>query len=127
MELQAPVFVLPRGFEPELCRHLIALCEANGGGESGVMRAIDGRTVGVNDRSHKVRKARVIEDPALIQALQARFIRCVVPETAKIHQFHVTQMERCLVGCHVAEDGGHFSLHRDTTTAALRIGVLRCR
>jgi peroxiredoxin len=116
MDLQAPVLVLPRVFEPELCRHLIGLYETHGGRESGFMREIGGRTVGINDRGHKVRKDHLIADPALIQALQARFMRRIVPEIAKIHQFHVTRMERYLVACYAAEDGGHFAAHRDNTT-----------
>ncbi|PWK59609.1 2OG-Fe(II) oxygenase family protein [Roseicyclus mahoneyensis] len=113
----APVLVLPRVFEPELCRHLIALYDAQGGVESGFMRQIDGRTVGVMDAGFKVRRDITLSDASLIAAIQTRFIRRVVPEIAKVHQFHVTRMERYIVSCYAAEDGGHFSAHRDNTTA----------
>ena len=52
----------------------------------------------------------------MIAAAQARFIRRVVPEIAKVHQFNVTRMERYIVACYAAEDGAHFSAHRDNTT-----------
>lgn len=117
VELQAPVLYLPRVFEPELCRHLIGLYETHGGTESGFMREIAGRTVGVTDPGHKRRKDYDITDKDLISALQARFLRRVVPEIAKVHQFKVTRMERYTVSCYAAEDGGHFAAHRDNTTA----------
>jgi predicted 2-oxoglutarate/Fe(II)-dependent dioxygenase YbiX/peroxiredoxin len=116
VEIMAPILFLPRVFEPELCRHLIGLYEAQGGEESGFMREIGGRTVGVTDPSFKRRKDYEIKDDALISALQARFLRRVVPEIAKIHQFNATRMERYIVSCYAAEDGGHFSAHRDNTT-----------
>jgi len=116
IDLQAPILYLPRVFEPELCRELIGLYDANGGSESGFMREIDGRTMGVSDPNHKRRKDFNIADTKLIAGLQARFMRRVVPEIAKVHQFKVTRMERYIVSCYAAEDGGHFAAHRDNTT-----------
>jgi predicted 2-oxoglutarate/Fe(II)-dependent dioxygenase YbiX len=43
-------------------------------------------------------------------------VRRVVPEILKVHQFQVTRMERYIVSCYAAEDGGHFRAHRDNTT-----------
>jgi peroxiredoxin len=117
VELQAPILFLPRVFEPELCRHLIGLYETHGGTESGFMREVAGRTVGVTDPGHKRRKDHDITDKDLIATLQGRFLRRVVPEIAKIHQFKVTRMERYIVSCYAAEDGGHFAAHRDNTTS----------
>lgn len=117
IDLQAPILFLPRVFEPELCRHLIAQYDAQGGAESGFMRQVDGRTVAVQDASFKRRKDCNIQDKSLIAAIQARFLRRVVPEIVKAHQFHVTRMERYIVACYAAEDGGHFSAHRDNTTS----------
>jgi predicted 2-oxoglutarate/Fe(II)-dependent dioxygenase YbiX/peroxiredoxin len=117
VELQAPVLYLPRVFEPEVCRHLIGLYETHGGEESGFMREVDGRTVGISDPGNIRRKDYNIEVNKLISSLQARFLRRVVPEIAKVHQFKVTRMERYIVSCYAAEDGGHFAAHRDNTTA----------
>ncbi|WP_367890189.1 2OG-Fe(II) oxygenase family protein [Rhodobacter calidifons] len=116
VEIMAPILFLPRVFEPELCRHLIGLYEAQGGEESGFMREVDGRTIGITDPGFKRRKDYNIEDKDLISALQARFVRRVVPEIKKVYQFKVTRMERYIVSCYAAEDGGHFSAHRDNTT-----------
>jgi predicted 2-oxoglutarate/Fe(II)-dependent dioxygenase YbiX/peroxiredoxin len=117
LAVPAPILILPRVFEPELCRHLISLYEAEGGTESGFMRQVDGRTVGIMDPAFKVRRDVVLSDQALISAIQARFLRRVVPEIAKVHQFHVTRMERYIVSCYADDEGGHFSAHRDNTTA----------
>ncbi|WP_420405319.1 2OG-Fe(II) oxygenase [Nisaea sp.] len=113
VELMAPVLYLPRVFEPELCRHLIETYEADGGEESGFMREIDGRTIGVLDSGFKRRKDVTLTDDTLIRELQMRFMRRVIPEISKVHQFKVTRMERYIVACYAAEDGGHFSAHRD--------------
>ncbi len=116
MELQAPILVLPNVFEPEFCRTLIGLYEENGGEESGFMREVDGKTVGVQDHSHKRRKDYSIEDEDLIAQTQKRFMHRVVPEIQKVHQFKVTRMERYIVACYAAEDEAHFRAHRDNTT-----------
>tara|TARA_Y100000588_G_scaffold290001_1_gene308720 strand:+ start:43 stop:1311 length:1269 start_codon:yes stop_codon:yes gene_type:complete len=116
LELQAPILYLPRVFEPELCQHLIGLYEEHGGSESGFMREINGRTVGMTDHKHKRRKDYHINDDRLISTLQERILRRIVPEIEKIHMFKATRMERYIVSCYAAEDGGHFNAHRDNTT-----------
>jgi predicted 2-oxoglutarate/Fe(II)-dependent dioxygenase YbiX len=108
--------VLPNVFEPGFCRELIARYEASAPEESGFMREVDGRTVAVSDHRHKRRRDHILEDRGLIGAAQARFLRRVVPEIAKVHQFKVTRMERYIVACYDAADGGHFRAHRDNTT-----------
>ncbi len=102
IELQAPIIFLPNVLEPDLCQALIRRYETEGGEESGFMREQDGRTVAVSDHSHKRRRDCQINDRETVSALQARFLRRVVPEIAKIHQFHVTRMERYIVSCYAA-------------------------
>lgn len=116
-ELQAPIIVLPNVFEPDICKRLIDLYDAQGGKPSGFMREVDGRTVEVTDPAHKRRRDTEITDRDLIATLQGRFRRRVVPEIAKVHQFHATRMERHIVACYTAEDAGHFRAHRDNTTS----------
>jgi predicted 2-oxoglutarate/Fe(II)-dependent dioxygenase YbiX len=115
-EVPAPILVLPRVFEPELCRALIALYERQGGEASGFMREINGRTVAVHDPGHKVRRDALVEEDALKQAIQSRIHRRLVPEIAKCFQFTATRLERYLVACYDAAEGGHFAAHRDNTT-----------
>ncbi|WP_445465952.1 2OG-Fe(II) oxygenase [Faunimonas sp. B44] len=116
IDVQAPILVLPNVFEPEFCRKLIGLYEADGGQESGFMREVDGRTVAVHDHGHKRRRDHTIEDPDVIREAQARFMRRVVPFVQRAYQFKATRMERYIVSCYAAEDAAHFRAHRDNTT-----------
>ncbi|MBM6579366.1 2OG-Fe(II) oxygenase [Microvirga sp. BT689] len=115
-EIPAPILIIPNVFEPEFCRRLIGLYEQHGGRESGFMREVDGRTVTAHDPNHKRRKDYSIEDLALMRQIQQRIIRRVNPEIEKVHFFRPTRMERYIVSCYAAEDGGHFRAHRDNTT-----------
>jgi peroxiredoxin len=117
VEIQAPVLYLPNVFEPEFCRHLIGLYERGGGEVSGFMREVDGKTVAIQDKNHKQRRDYNIVDDGVIAATRARIRRRVVPEIKKVHQFEVTRMERYIVCCYDADEGGHFRAHRDNTTS----------
>lgn len=116
IDLPPPVLVLPDVFEPELCQHLIGLYKEHGGEESGFMNETEGKTLGVYDYSHKRRRDYFIKDGALIGRMQQIFMRRVVPEIARAFQYDVTHIERYIVACYSAEDGGHFNAHRDNTT-----------
>ena len=115
-ETPAPIIVIPRVFEPELCQRLIGLYEKHGGGKSGVMRQIDGKTVGVYDDSFKSRSDYIIHEKDMIKETMHMVKRRIVPEILKVHQYKVTRMERYIVACYAAEDGGHFQAHRDNTS-----------
>ena len=116
-DLQAPILLLPRVFEPDFCAQLVSLYEQHGGEESGFMREVDGKTVMAHDPAHKRRRDFTITDEALMKQIQRRILRRVVPEILKVHQFKATRMERYIVSCYAAEDRGHFRAHRDNTTA----------
>jgi len=115
-EIQAPVLILPNVFGAELCEELISLHRTRGNEETGFMREVSGKTVQLHDHGHKRRRDHIIEDNEVIQQVQRRFNRTVVPELLRAYQYKATQMERFLVGCYSAEDGGHFVAHRDNTT-----------
>ena len=114
--MHAPVLIVPRVFEPEFCRRLIALYEAQGGGESGFMRDVEGKTVGILDGRHKRRKDAVIEDEALQAQLRARISARLLPQIHRAFQFNPTRIERYIVACYDEADRGFFAPHRDNTT-----------
>lgn len=114
--IPAPVLVVPRVFEPAFCRQLIALYEAQGGGESGFMRDVDGKTVGMLDGRHKRRKDAVIEDEALQAQMRARISARLLPQIRKAFHFNPTRIERYIVACYDEADRGFFAPHRDNTT-----------
>jgi hypothetical protein len=116
MDIQAPVIVMDRVFEPEFCRYLIEQYETNGGQLSGFMRDIDGKTHLIHDGNHKRRRDHMLTLPEDQIKVQNLIQRRIVPEILKIHQFQVTRLERYLVACYDASDEAHFRPHRDNTT-----------
>ena len=115
-QTHAPVMMVPRVFEPSLCRQLINLYEQNGGRESGSMHQVAGRTVGKIDHSFKRRSDYTIEDEALRASIAGRIRRSLVPEIERAFQFKATRIERWIVACYDGETGGFFRPHRDNTT-----------
>ena len=121
-ELPPPVLMLPGVFEGALCEDLIAAYLREGGAESGFVR--DGR--GVLDATFKRRKDVHVRDTALLQRARTRLVRRVLPEIERLFFMKATKIERDIVGCYSAEDGGHFRPHRDNSpgiTAHRRFAV----
>ncbi len=116
LDLPAPVLMLPSVFEPAFCRRLIDYYAEHGGQPSGFMREVDGRTVPVSDPSFKRRADCEVVDPELVRAAHARLGGRVVPAIQQAFQFAANRIERHIVGCYDAADGGHFRAHRDNTT-----------
>ncbi len=123
--LTAPVLTAPRIFEPELCEALIGLHQADGGQFSGVMRDAGDRTVMVMDELKK-RRDVIVGDPELVSAIQARLERRLYPLIKLALGFTVTRIERFLVSCYDADDGGVFHPHRDNTTQATAYRKFAC-
>ena len=113
--LHAPVLIVPRVLEPEFCRRLIAAYDEDGGAPSGVMQEQDGKTVGVLN-GMKRRMDATIPEGELRRQLRARLARRLLPEIEKAFQFRTTHIERYIVACYDAADGGFFRPHRDNTT-----------
>ncbi|WP_312166378.1 2OG-Fe(II) oxygenase [Phenylobacterium sp.] len=113
--LHAPVLVVPRVFEPEICRRLISFYDNHGGAPSGTMRQINGKTVAVLD-NFKSRRDASIEDEAFRVELRRRIETRLVRQINNAFQFNPTRIERYIVACYDAKDGGYFRPHRDNTT-----------
>jgi peroxiredoxin/predicted 2-oxoglutarate/Fe(II)-dependent dioxygenase YbiX len=116
VEGHAPILVVPRVFEPELCRELIQMFEQNESYDSGFMLEKDGRTVGKLDHSFKRRRDYELTDEQVLQATVVRIHDRLVPEIDKAFGFHATRIERYLVCCYEATTSDHFHPHRDNTT-----------
>jgi len=115
---QAPVLFIPDVFDRDLCQELIAAYGSIGGGASGFMRDVQGRTTGVLDPSLKRRKDAEIQDRALRDRINRLLGTRVRPEIRKAFAFEASRIERYLVGCYEASDRGFFSAHRDNTSKA---------
>lgn len=114
-QMQAPVLVVPHVLERELCQRLIEGYRGGNPAESGFMVERDGKTVQQHDHRHKRRSDWTIMDRALIDAIQERFRRRLLPEIKRAFAFDVTRMERHIVACY-DQSGGYFRAHRDNTT-----------
>ena len=104
--IHAPVLIAPRIFDADLCRRLIAHYDADGGTPSGVMRVVDGRTVGILD-DYKKRSDTMISDPDLVAETRKALAVRLLPQIRKVFQFEVTRVERYMVACYDAVDGGY--------------------
>ncbi len=113
----APVLALPRIFEPELCEALIAYFNRSGGEESGFSANVHGRTVQQIDPQLKRRRDVLIEDETLRAAARSRMQERLFPMVKRAWGWEATEIERDLVACYDAADGGFFSAHRDDATA----------
>jgi peroxiredoxin/predicted 2-oxoglutarate/Fe(II)-dependent dioxygenase YbiX len=114
-QIQAPVLVVPHVLERELCQRLIDGYRNGNPAESGFMVERDGKTVQQHDHRHKRRSDWTITDRALIETVQERFRRRLLPEIKRAYAFDVTRMERHIVACY-DQSGGYFRAHRDNTT-----------
>jgi predicted 2-oxoglutarate/Fe(II)-dependent dioxygenase YbiX len=110
--------MIPYVFEADFCSMLIEYYNKHGGEDSGFMRDVGGKTVGIVDYSHKRRADCNIEDGELVKAAHQRILRRIIPAIRQAYQFNVTRIERNIVACYDAADGGHFKAHRDNTTLA---------
>lgn len=115
--LCAPVLIVPRVFEPEMCKRLVDYYDAQGGARSGVMRDVDGKTIGVLD-DFKRRSDVNLTDEDLRKQLLLRLKRRLLPEIKRVFQFEATRLERYIVACYDAADGGYFRPHRDNESLA---------
>ena len=114
-----PALILSDIFEPEFCDRLIRYYADKGSRPSGIfMENAPGRSVPVLDSQFKRRRDCPIEDKHLIDQVQLRITRRIVPEIRKAFQFHATRLERLIIACYAAHERGRFGPHRDDTLTA---------
>ena len=114
--MQAPVLIVPNVLDPAHCARLMRYWETGEQYEGGVANSQIGRNVPV--KNVKVRGDVALPDMgAEAQELFGVFRRRLFPEIRKAHNFRVTRAETLRLGCYDAAHGGHFTAHRDDTTA----------
>ena len=112
----APVLLIPNVLPPEICRRLISLWESENE-ESGFVKQIDGKTVGIVDYSHKIRRDHYLKGGPDEDAIKPYLVERVIPEIRKAFNFSVTRREDFRIAGYDGSRGGHFRPHRDNTTA----------
>lgn len=115
---QAPVLFIDNVLTKEECLHLIHVWETEGNVDSGSMKTINGKTVGVYDYDTKIRRDHFISNTALLTHLDIIMRRRVFPQIKKAFHFDCTRREEYKIACYDAERGGYFRKHRDNTTTA---------
>jgi peroxiredoxin/predicted 2-oxoglutarate/Fe(II)-dependent dioxygenase YbiX len=112
----APVLIVPSVLPPEACQRLIEVWETQGNEDSGFMRQVDGRTVGVYDHQHKIRRDHFLQAGPDEEMVKRYVGSRVVPLVKRAFDFDVTRREDFRIACYDADRGGYFRPHRDNTT-----------
>lgn len=118
--LTAPVLIVPRVFDFDLCDALIDLYRRQGGSDSGFMLDQEGKTATVVNHALKRRQDLVLIDPQTRAILRDQIVRRLLPPIERFFQFKATRMDRYMVCCYDSELGGHFYRHRDNLNAGAR-------
>jgi predicted 2-oxoglutarate/Fe(II)-dependent dioxygenase YbiX/peroxiredoxin len=111
--LSAPVLIVPRVFDFQLCEGLIEFYDKIGGKDSGFLLDVEGKTAKVVDYRLKRRNDLVVAHPQLREAIRSQIVRRLVPAIERFFQFEATRMDRYIVACYDSAVGGHFYRHRD--------------
>jgi hypothetical protein len=114
----APVLVLDRILEPELCNALIDYYVRTGGTDSGFMKEINGSIVVRKDPRIKRSLDCTIKDGSLLELLTSRLQKRLRPMILKAFQCNATRVEHHVVARYDAADGGFFRRHRSNTSKA---------
>jgi hypothetical protein len=115
IRIHAPVLVVPRVLEPELCAELVAM-HRNGRREAGTV-------IGLSDDGEVLERAvepdyraavqTRIEDPDLKRRIDDRLRRRLAPELLRALRYEVGEIEGQIVVAYDAADKGRFRVHRD--------------
>jgi len=115
--LAAPVLMIPRVIDQDLCAKLIELWRVGGNRESGI---ISGNAQGaeVHEIRHgtKRRRDHAVADPTLLRELNAIVQRRIAPEVMRAFNTIISGVEDFKLARYAAEEGGYFRPHRDNTT-----------
>lgn len=109
-----PVLVVADVLQPQLCRDLIGAFATNGGTMAPAYGlAVNGQDIFPTTPGLKQRADIELRDQALIGRVAEAFNQRLLPQIYQAFAYRVTRIERYLVGCYDAADGGHFGPHRD--------------
>ena len=111
--LTAPLLIVPRVFDFQLCEVLIQFYQKLGGEESGFLLDVKGQTTRVVDHRLKRRSDLTVAHPQLREAIRSQIVRRLLPAIGQFFQFQATRMDRTIVACYDSAVGGHFYRHRD--------------
>jgi len=108
----APVILLNRVLDGDLCRSLIAYWSAHDKVAS-IVGSDDGNVV---DTETKRRLDTNLDDPTLFTAVRDALVSRVAPAIAQASHIRTAVIEAPRIGCYDAASGGWFRRHRDNTS-----------
>jgi predicted 2-oxoglutarate/Fe(II)-dependent dioxygenase YbiX len=109
------VLLIPNVVPADLCHELIQRWQTENE-DSGFMKQVEGKTVGMLDYSHKVRRDHFLAPGPLQERVSKYIANRVTPEIARVFNYNVTRREDFRIACYDASRGGYFRPHRDNTT-----------
>lgn len=112
----APVLIMPRVFEPELCQILIDYFDEGASTESGFTEDVGGRTLYRTNARIKRRRDVTIEHDEMVEAVRQRLETRLFPMIKRFFNWQATHIERYLICRYDAADSGFFMAHRDDVT-----------
>ena len=108
----APVLLLNRVLDDDLCRRLILYWEAR----DKVASIVGSEGGNVVDAHTKRRLDTHLEDPALFVSVRDALVRRVAPAIEQASHVRTSVIETPCIGCYDALTGGWFRRHRDNTS-----------
>jgi predicted 2-oxoglutarate/Fe(II)-dependent dioxygenase YbiX/peroxiredoxin len=109
----APALIVPRVLDFDLCDFLVRLYDKMGGEDSGFLLDVDGKTRTMVNYRLKRRRDLPIVVTELRDRIRDQLVRRLLPGVERYFQFAATRMDRYMVSCYDATEGGHFFRHRD--------------
>jgi predicted 2-oxoglutarate/Fe(II)-dependent dioxygenase YbiX len=112
--MNAPVLIVPRVLEPEICKEAIALHRRGQSIEGLIVSEIDGvASEPYVDRDYRSARQVSIADSDLRRRIEARIHRRLAPEMLKALRYEVGDVESWFVAAYDSDDGVRFRAHRD--------------
>ncbi|HEY1982554.1 MAG TPA: redoxin domain-containing protein, partial [Xanthobacteraceae bacterium] len=118
--LTAPVLIVPRVLDFDLCDFLVQFYDKLGGKDSGFLLDDNSQTSTVVDYRMKRRNDLSVLVPDLRDTIRDQIVRRLLPPIERFFQYTATRMDRYIVACYDSAVGGHFYRHRDNVNAGAR-------
>lgn len=112
--MHAPVLIVPRVFEPELCEEIIAYYRQGRTIDGGLIDQSDGVvSQPFVDKDYRSARQLSILDGDLKARMEVRIRRRLAPEVLRALRYRAGDIKSFLVASYAAEEAGRFRPHRD--------------